>query len=502
MSAHGSDSTIDVASTEEAPAQDVEKAVDKGKQAASAGVQVADADPYEVKLTPEEDPKNMTKFRRWLAVMVISTAAFCVTSCSSAASFTEAGTMADFHVSHEVAILGVSLFVQGLGLGPLLAGPLSELYGRNIVYRASFFFFWVFTFPVAFPPDMATFLVFRWITGFCGAAFLSVAGGSIGDMFANHEVATPMAIFTVSPFVGPAVGPLVAGFITQNTNWRWVYRVFIIWNFIQFVCIVAFVRETYVPVLLKWKAARLRKSENESRYWAPLDRHQGLWHSIQQSCYVPFKLIILDRMALLLDLWSALLLGILYLAFQVFPIIFGQGHHFNVQSVGMTFLGIGLGMVVAVACTPLWNALYRRETARHNGNPPPEMRLIIGMVGAVIVPISLYWLAFTTYPHVHWIVPIISSVFLGIGIVFCFTAVFTYLVVAYRPVAASAMAGNTFVRTSFAAAFPLFAGQMYDALGTVGATALLAGLTTVIAPLPFIFYRYGARIRASSRFAA
>ena len=101
-----------------------------------------------------------------------------------------------------------------------------------------------------------------------------------------------------------------------------------------------------------------------------------------------------------------------------------------------------------------------------------------------MVPISLYWLAFTTYAGVHWIVPIIASAPFGTGMLYIYTSVFTYLVTAYRPIAASAMAANTFVRTTFAAAFPLFAGQMYDRLGTVGATALLAGLTTVALPLP------------------
>ena len=126
----------------------------------------------------------------------------------------------------------------------------------------------------------------------------------------------------------------------------------------------------------------------------------------------------------------------------------------------------------------------RKQKIKYNGNPPPEIRLVIGMWGAVLIPISLFWLAFTTYPHVHWIVPIIASVPFGIGILFCFTSIFTYLVTAYRPIAASAMSANTFVRTSSAAAFPLFAGQMYDRLGTVGATALLAGLTALAAPIP------------------
>jgi len=111
-------------------------------------------------------------------------------------------------------------------------------------------------------------------------------------------------------------------------------------------------------------------------------------------------------------------------------------------------------------------------------------------------------MAFTTYRQVHWIVPIIASIPFGIGTILTFTSTFTYLVISYRPIAASALASNSFLRSSFAAGFPLFAPAMYHKLGTVGATALLAGLTTIMAPLPFIFYKIGARLRQKSRFAA
>lgn len=97
---------------------------------------------------------------------------------------------------------------------------------------------------------------------------------------------------------------------------------------------------------------------------------------------------------------------------------------------------------------------------------------------------GLFWLAFTTYSHIHWIAPIIASVPFGAGIFYIFNSVFTYLVTAYRPIAASAMASNGALRSVFAAVFPLFAGALYDRLGTVGATSLLAGLTAVMAPLP------------------
>jgi hypothetical protein len=110
----------------------------------------------------------------------------------------------------------------------------------------------------------------------------------------------------------------------------------------------------------------------------------------------------------------------------------------------------------------------------------------MGQVGGVLVPVALFWLAFSTYRSAHWIVPVLASIPFGTGTYFIFTSSFTYIVVAYRPLATIALACNTTMRTSFAAAFPLFARQMYSALGTVGATVLLAGLTTAMAPLPYV----------------
>jgi len=108
----------------------------------------------------------------------------------------------------------------------------------------------------------------------------------------------------------------------------------------------------------------------------------------------------------------------------------------------------------------------------------------MGQVGGILAPTGLFWLAFTTYRGVHWIVPVLATVPFGTGVYFIFTSSMTYIVDAYRSVAACALTCNAVMRTIFAAAFPLFAGQMYNTLGTVGATALLAGLCTAMAPLP------------------
>ncbi|KXN89076.1 putative drug/proton antiporter YHK8 [Leucoagaricus sp. SymC.cos] len=450
-----------------------------------------------ITLEDHEHSQYLAIWRKWVAVLVISSSSLCVTCASSLAAFAEDGVSKEFGVGRVVAILSISLFVEGLGFGPLLVGPLSEVYGRNTIYRVSYGLFFVFSWPVAFAPNIATFLVFRIITGFCGAAFLSVAGGSVTDMFSDKQVTSPMAVYTISPFLGPVLGPLISGFSNQHLSWRWTYYLVIIWTFCQFIALLLFVPETYVPVILRAKAERMGIRNVDMGTGA----QQGIFRAILISCYTPFKLLLLDRMALCLDAWNALILGILYLAFQAYPVIFQGEHNFNLQDTGLGFLGIGLGLILGLATQPYWNRFYTRVTEANEGQLPPETRLYMGQVGAICVPVGLFWLAFTTYPSVPWIVPIIASIPFGTGIYFVFTSTFTYLVTTYRPIAASAMAANSAMRSTFAAVFPLFAGAMYKRLGTVGATALLAGLTTIMAPLPFIFARIGPRLRRQSPFA-
>ncbi|KAF7798663.1 hypothetical protein EIP86_009887 [Pleurotus ostreatoroseus] len=475
-----------------------------------------------VHLEAKEEPKNFSVWRKWIIIEVVCMGALCSTCASSMAAYADDGIAATFHVGTEVAVLGVTTFLVGLGKrtatavtlshscmqfnigqGPLFVGPLSEVYGRSPVYIVSFFVFFALSWAVCFAPDIATYVIFRYLTGLASSAFLSVAGGTVSDLFVPSEVGIPMAIYTLHPFIGTMLGPVLSGFINQNTNWRWTYWTLQIWIFVQLLAIIGLVPETFEPVLLKRKAKKLRKATGDSRYYAPLDHREiSMVRAVLKSCWTPFKLLLLDRMALLLDIWTALVLGIIYLAFEAWPFIFIDKHGFSLQQNGMACIGLGVGMIFGCALNIgiiIWN---RRRFAKNNIKPTPETSLIQGMIGGVVVPASLFWLALTTFKHVHWIAPIIASAFYGVGFYLCFASTFTYLVAAFRPIAASAMAGNAFVRACFAGAFPLFASQMYEGMGTIGATCLLAGVMTVAAPLPFIFYRIGARLRAKSPMAA
>ncbi|EON68174.1 hypothetical protein W97_07323 [Coniosporium apollinis CBS 100218] len=353
---------------------------------------------------------------------------------------------------------------------------------------------------------MATMLVSRFVDGLAGSAFLSVAGGTVGDMFAKHELSAPMMFYTASPFIGPEVGPLIGGFINQYTKWRWTFYVLLIWAGVQLGLIVFLVPETYHPVLLRQRARQLRKETGNDAWHAPIEKlTRSLPQTLLWSCIRPFQLL---GRCLNLCLLSAILLGIIYLFFGAFPLVFENNHGFTISQTGLAFLGLFVGMLLGVLSDPLWRRNYTRLVRKREaqggepGGSEPEFRLPPTIVGAILVPIGLFGFGWTTFSWVHWIVPILFSLVFGVGTIFVFAGVFTFLVDCYPLYAASALAANSFARSSFAAAFPLFGVQMYNKLGDQWATSLLAFLALAMAPFPYIFYRYGKRLRGTSRFAS
>lgn len=153
---------------------------------------------------------------------------------------------AEFGNTRIISTLGLSLFVLGLALGPMLFGPLSEFYGRRPIYLVAWTVYLIWIIPQAIAPNIATVLACRFLDGFAGSTFLAVSGGTVSDLFSREELQWPMAVFSVAPFTGPCIGPLIGGFINQNTPvWRWTFYVLLIWTFVIEVAIVFFVPETF-----------------------------------------------------------------------------------------------------------------------------------------------------------------------------------------------------------------------------------------------------------------
>ncbi|KEY81177.1 MFS multidrug transporter [Aspergillus fumigatus] len=397
-----------------------EEAEDRSNQPGEA----ADGDEFVVGWDDNDpkNPRNMNKLRRWLIVIICSSGSLC-------------------------------------------------FYGRKWIYIVSFTFFLIWLIPCAVAQNIQTMIVSRFFNGLAGSAFLSVAGGTVGDLFDRHELSAPMMLYTASPFIGPEVGPLVGGFINQFTTWRWTFYVLLIWSGVLLVSIILFVPETYHPVLLRRKAQKLRKETGDDRWKAPIERmHRSVARTVLRSTYRPWLLLALEPMCLNLCIFSAILLGILYLFFGAFQLVFGNVYGFELWQRGLSFLGLFVGMVFAILSDPFWRRVYVRLEKKHEkavGKPDdfqPEWRLPPAILGGPLVTIGLFIFAWTIYRHVHWIVPLIGSAFFGAGTILVYSGVFTFLVDAYPTYAASALAANSFARSTFGGVFPLFGNQSKHSL--------------------------------------
>lgn len=241
----------------------------------------------------------------------------------------------------------------------------------------------------------------------------------------------------------------------------------LIWTGVQTCLIALLIPETYHPVKLRQKAIHLRRTTNQQNWKAPIEvMDKSITKTVLYSCLRPFQLLFFEPMVLLLCLLSAILLGILYLFFGAFPIVFENNHGFTLSQVGLSFLGLFVGMMIAIISDPIWRANYRRlvrnreKRTGEEGGSEPEYRLPPTIIGVQFTWIGLFGFGWTTYSFVPWIAPILFSGVIGTGIILCYAGIFTFLVESYPLYAASALAANSFARSVFAASFPLFGDQV------------------------------------------
>lgn len=175
-------------------------------------------------------------------------------------------------------------------------------------------------------------------------------------------------------------------------------------------------------ILLRDKARKIRKETGDNRWLAPTEKVQkSVFKAVLISLQRPFQLLMFEPMCLFLDIFCAILLGILYVFFGAFGIVFGTHHGLEPYQVGLTFLGLGLGMIIGMLTDPVWHRIRSgliAKLSQETGVPDssePEFRLPPAILGSVLVSIGIFVFAWTSYPSVHWIVPIIGSAIFGVG---------------------------------------------------------------------------------------
>lgn len=449
-----------------------------------------------------ENPKNWSSGRRWYITLISNLLVVNSTFASSSPSGCLEGIARELHVSVEASGLVITLFLLGYVFGPLFFAPLSEFYGRRYIFYITFTLYLAFNFLCAFAPNFAALLIGRFLTGTFASSALSNAPGVLVDIWGPVERGNAMVIFSTMTFVGPALGPVISGFLELKENWRWNFYV-LLWLGGITELLLFTLPETLPPQVLLNKARRIRaaKVPGYEDVIAPVEAtNRTLGQLLKVALTRPWKILI-DPISLLVAIYLSVVYMLLYMLFTIYPIIFQEKRHWNSGVGELPLIGTVIGAVLGGAFVFLVSARDKKKIlAGHKA--VAEDRLPVAMVGAVLFPITMFWISWSgEYNSVPWIVPTLAGVFLSSSILLIFVAFLNYLTDTYLMFAASALAANTVCRSACGAASPLFTQYMFNALGVGGGGSLIGGVAILLAPIPFIFYKYGGPLRERSRFA-
>lgn len=415
-----------------------------------------------------------------------------------------------------------TVFLLGYTFGPILIAPLSEMYGRAILYKICMLFFVVFNVACAVANSLGSLIVFRFLAGIMGSCPVTLGTGSIADMVPSEKRAGAMGAYVIGAVLGPSIGPIAGGFLAPAAGWRWTFWLMAIASGVMTVVAILFVHESYPYVLLERKTKRLRKQTGNVSLRSALDAGKTPRKLFAFSILRPLKML-LSPIVFLLSLYAAVVYSYLYLCFTTFETVFGGQYGFNSGESGLATLGLGVGSVVGVlACGVAVEKISKHLTEKNGGDPRPEYRLPPMVFGAFCTPIGLFWYGWSAEAKAHWIVPILGTVFIGMGMVVTYVSYLfgvppthdklvsansdlqmasaMYLVDAYTVHAASVTAASTICRCLLGAVLPLAGPSMYKALGLDWGNSLLGFISIAFIPLPFICYRYGQQIRETKLF--
>lgn len=187
---------------------------------------------------------------KWSVAFLVAIATLAVALVSSAYSGGVVEVVTFFKISEEVTLLGVSLFVIGFAVGPLVWAPLSEVYGCCNILILSAMGLTAFTAGTAGVQSIQALIILRFFAGSFGSAPIVVSGGVIFNTFPAISQGLASSLFTSAPFLRPTLGPIISGFIAESGSWQWVQGFLAAFSGALWLAMILLLPETYAPVLL------------------------------------------------------------------------------------------------------------------------------------------------------------------------------------------------------------------------------------------------------------
>ncbi|KAF2006857.1 MFS general substrate transporter [Amniculicola lignicola CBS 123094] len=458
-------------------------------------------DPNIVDWDGESDPQKPLNWPKWKKALNL-TIIFLICLVTPFASSAIAPAAPDMQILQQnfdpyLASFVTSSYVLGYAIGPLIIGPLSEVYGRVVMYNMCNIIFVLFTVLSPIDKDLKAITGFRFLAGCGGASAFTLAPASISDMVSPERRGSAFAVMGIAYNLGPAIAPMVGSYVNATYGWEWIFWIITILGGVCTFASLAGLCETYEVVLLRRKAAMLRKSAGNKELRSKFDNSTDMshWITVRTAMLRPLRMLCFSPNILLISLVTALGFGYMYLLYTMLPLVFITVYRWEARNTGLAYLGILFGNMLAMI---LGNGVSNHIASkrRANGDNRPEVRLIPMIFHWPLVSIGLFVFGWSASYGIYWFVPILGTAIFGVGVMSTVFFCGTYIIDAYTLHSASATAATIVLRSLFGGLVPLFSNKLYDNLGISWANTLLAAIALAFAPIPFFFYKYGQGLRA------
>jgi len=322
--------------------------------------------------------------------------------------------MERFKVIREIAVLPLSFYTFGFTIGPLLAAPLSELYGRRAVYWTTLPLLLIFTAIAGSANSITLLIVMRLLAGIGGSGSLAVGAGTVADLW-DRQRGRAALFYVMSPFLGPALGPLTGAYIIAEYHNDWRFSMWII----LIIAAPIGVASCFMSETSKNRILYLRELKRTGKASYQRGDKRLLLRKLRQNFTRPLHMMFVEPLVASLSLYTGFAFAMMFSFFGSYNFVFQSVYNFDQRSIGLTFLGLLVGFFCALLSFLIFDAtLYQRAILKASGKGEkvaPEYRLYVAMLGSFMLPIGLFWFAWSPAKDVHWIVPVLAGVPFGWG---------------------------------------------------------------------------------------
>ncbi|KAL6689835.1 MFS general substrate transporter [Trichoderma pleuroticola] len=455
---------------------------------------------------PEDslNPQNWPLISRCKNLLILAFLIFTQGWAGASQSMENSVASSTFHVSQTTENLDTAMYLFGVGMGAPFAGPLSETVGRNPVYLLATFCYLFFVLGSAKATTFGGRITCRYFVGLFSSATLSINGSSVRDQFRDVKRAFVFPIIAWVNVIGPVTAPVASGWLVSSPRlgWHWPDWITLIISGVAFSIAVLFLPETYLPLLLDWKAKEFRRLTGDHKFTSEHATSANFLGRLKHNVTLGITFFRTEIIVTVLGFYLLLLYTLLFTSLSGFDFIFKDTYGLSTGLTGSCFASIAVGSTLFTFSAPGLYSWARRVTEHVRGAAvEPEFRLWPAIVTSPMLPLCLFWLGWTNYYQITIWCGLCACLVFGIVLTAFYVSSYEYIIDSYGDHSAIALASVTSVRYLAAGGMVMATRPMYTAIGVHWTMTLLGCVAAVLSPAPLLFWFYGPKLRLNSKYA-